>query len=78
MLRWIAPILSGLAFFLSLAIADPLPPVEPGVKADCSNAGGCPTSQADCENRGGKCNKGGTHGENGWYDPNGDGCGCKL
>lgn len=48
------------------------------VKPDCKGTPPfCITDQA-CANRGGVCATGGTHGVDGYSDPNGDGCGCQL
>jgi len=55
----------------------PWVPTDPG--QDCTLAGEfCGNINAECTNKGGSCATGGTHGEDGWYDPDADGCGCQI
>ncbi|MBI1381711.1 MAG: hypothetical protein GC161_11570 [Planctomycetaceae bacterium] len=45
---------------------------------DCNGAPpGCYPLQV-CTLRGGTCTSGGVHGQNGFHNPNGDGCGCQM
>lgn len=47
-------------------------------KPDCTGTPPSCIVNAECNRRGGSCATGGTNGEDGYKDPNGDNCGCQL
>lgn len=55
---------------MALHVPKPLP--------DCFAVGSNCLANQTCVNRGGSCAVGGTNGEDGYRDPNGDLCGCQL
>lgn len=75
-----AALLFGALTGLSIADMDS-DTIEPvGQRADCilTPGGSCGNKDAGCARRNGTCSVGGVHGEDGWHDGNGDGCGCQL
>lgn len=67
--------MSQLGFAAATAVATQQ--IKP--KKDCNLVNGnCGNANQSCSNAGGSCSTGGVDGEDGWYDPLGDGCGCQV
>ena len=70
----------ALGALAGLALAqDPIDPDPvPGSKADCTftSTGFCGNANTHCPSSL-HCHTGGVHGHDGYYDADGDGCGCK-
>jgi len=72
----------GMALGVSVSFATPIltDPIDPGATYDCTllTSGKCGNINAACTQSSGTCSVGGSHGHNGWYDYDGDGCGCQI